>query len=111
MADQNEIYYRYEDSAYDGSVRIYLREFRVVRHTPKGVWIDAWGRNRFILVGARKSFAHPTPEEAKKSFLARKQRQISILTYQLKQANAAYSAVTKDRDQFPLNPSFLEKDQ
>ena len=92
-----ELWYRYYDyrtaapvDEYDeiygaSSAAIGLQKFGVTRHTPKGVWIDYHGNPRdekFILTAANKRFACPTKEEALKSFLARKKRQLSILTNQ-----------------------------
>ena len=91
-----ECWYRYEETTYAGGVdqygdpipgdlgemRIYLREIEVVRHTPQGVWLE-YGRNKyageaFFRKGSKRQFACPTIEEAKISFIARKQKQASI---------------------------------
>lgn len=58
-------------------VRIYLSTYRVIRETPKGVWLQDF-KPRFVLRGARKRFACPTQEEALASFIARKERQADI---------------------------------
>jgi len=61
--------------------------FRVLRETPKGVWLEdggAFGGKRFVLRDARKRFACPTQEEALESFRARKQRQLKILQAQVR---------------------------
>jgi hypothetical protein len=81
-----EIWYRYEDivyaSLYDdgpGRLVVELREYEVLRHTPKGVWLTlGFGDKRFVLRGARKRFACPTKLEARESFIARKTRQMKI---------------------------------
>ena len=65
----------------EGGVIIHLRKFRVMRPTPKGVWLDLYGNRevqRFVLKDARKRYACPTLEEAQVSFLARKRRQLTI---------------------------------
>lgn len=87
--------YRYEERRYapslderdnpipgSGRTEIILMEFKVIRSTPKGVWIGDWG-DRFVLLSARKRYACPTIEEALESFLARKRRQARILEKQL----------------------------
>jgi hypothetical protein len=62
-----------------------LREFAVVKETPKGAWIAGpFGlTKRFVRLDARKRYACPTVEEARESFMARKKRQIKILKTQL----------------------------
>lgn len=56
--------------------------FEVIKTTPKGVWLA----DRFCLRDARKRFACPTLHEAIESFVARKDRQIRILSNQLASA-------------------------
>ena len=56
----------------------------VTKTTPKGVWLG----NRFVLRDVRKRFACPTLHEALESFVARKDRQISILSNQLSKAES-----------------------
>lgn len=62
--------------------RLEAQWFEVVKTTPKGVWIAG----RFCLRDARKRFACPTLHEAIESFVARKDRQIRILSNQLSAA-------------------------
>lgn len=110
-----EIWYRYEDVAYSSypnemgdchgpaTIAVELREHRVVRRTPKGVWLDL-GLPRFVLVGARKQFAWPTREEALTSFVARKRRQIRIHEAQASRARRALEiAATIDPSVRPLD--------
>ena len=75
-------WFRYEDSIGYGP-EIWLRQFRVIRTTPKGVWLDDYGRERFVLNDAHKRFAYPTIELARKSFLIRKRRQLVHLKNQI----------------------------
>lgn len=83
--------YRFIDTATENGVNVYRQEYRVVRETPCGVWIDdySFAKGRFVLLGTRKQFAHETPDEAAQSFLARKKRQVGILTHQLYRAKDA----------------------
>lgn len=85
-----EVYYRYSDRVRDGILQIDLREFPVVRHTPKGVQllIDEV-KTKFVRNSAKRKFAHPTKEEALQRFRDRKETQIKILEAQLKQARQA----------------------
>ena len=84
--------YRYEDVMYAGPVdeygdnsgpgelRVELREYEVVKTTPKGAWIrrSSIDSKRFVNLQARKKYACPTIEEAAESFRARKNAQIRI---------------------------------
>lgn len=102
--DSRSRFYRYEDYREGAgyvdicgdfimtgtNVKLALRSYPVLRTTAKGVWIDmAWEGEKFILLRARKKFACATKEEALESFLARKERQVSILSRQLKNAQKA----------------------
>jgi hypothetical protein len=105
-------WYRYHDVAYStgydeftdrstGSViEVELKEYEVLRHTPKGVWINAspfrsstslkdLADEKFVLLSARKRFAHPTRKEAMTSFLARKKAQIRIYEARISRAKTA----------------------
>ena len=105
-----EVWYRYEDHLvslgydyeYDRSwgsrVEIRLREFEVLRKTPKGVWIDLGcgvfsGGERFVLASARKRYACPTKEEARESFIARKKAQARIYEAGARRAKEALKAL------------------
>lgn len=76
-----------------GPTRTSLEAYRVIKETPKGVWIDApsndWRDRRFVNKGARKRFACPTVEEAIASYKARKRRQIAILKSRIKKVEEA----------------------
>jgi hypothetical protein len=76
---------------YSSSLEIELEEYPILKRTPKGVWIDTGYSigKKFVNLTARKQFACETIEEAKKSFLARKKKQISILTHQIREAEQA----------------------
>lgn len=93
----SEVWYRYEDrwsSNGDGEVEIHLRKFEVIKHTPKGVWLDldSWRKEkRFVLCEGRKRFALPTKQEARVSFLARKRAEIGHLKTRLRRAELALS--------------------
>lgn len=70
-----EYYYRvFDPYASVGKPR--LARFRVLRRTPKGVWIDEYGVERFILNKARRRWAYPTIELAEDSYRQRKRWQI-----------------------------------
>lgn len=102
-------YYRFQDFGvshgseelgFYSTRQVELREFRVIKETPKGVWIETTfsGDRRFVLTGARKQYACPTVEAARQSFMARKKRQIKILKKQLLNAEDALKAVVLEED-------------
>jgi hypothetical protein len=83
MKNVAEYWFRYDGTVYDeGCVHIYCSEHRVVRRTPKGVWLDAWGIPRFVLNHSRKRWAYPTKTLAFESFCHRKRRQVQHLARQ-----------------------------
>lgn len=101
-AAPREYWYRYDDVAYAapvdeygnprgvGRIEVRLSEFLVLKVTLHGVWLDyitGTAKGRFVLRTANKRFACPTKEEALVSYIARKNRQIAILTAQLRRAN------------------------
>lgn len=91
--DKPAVWYRYEECRHTDGVRVTLREYPVLRKTPKGVWLDTgFGGSRFVLRDAHKRWACPTKDEAEESFKARKRRQIKILRRQLEDAHKALAA-------------------
>ena len=80
-----------------------VRTYPVIRATRCGVWIDDMStRGKFVNLQAGKRYAAPTIEEALQSYKARKRRQVSILSAQLKRATAMLRAAHKACD----NPTF-----
>lgn len=75
-------FYREENACMSNDVlAISVIEFYTVSRTPRGRWIaptwDGEGRfKRFLLDGKGKRYAYPTREEARASFIIRKQREI-----------------------------------
>ena len=103
-ADVPKVMYRYEDkrcAAYDpwsdtlgpSHVKVYLHEYPIINYTPKGVWINDYGNRKFVLSSGRKRFAHPTKEEAKASFIARKIRQAEIYRARVQDAETAIQII------------------
>jgi hypothetical protein len=109
--------YRYQEQSYSIGVDqfdnplpgyhliIELYSYRVIRETSKGVWINDYGKDRFVLLTARKKFACRTKEEALESFIARKNRQIKILSDQLEKAKLAKKYA--ENKQIKKEPSYL----
>lgn len=88
---------------YRGRSVIQLHAFEVLRYTPKGVVLDDGSMNgRFICHNWTKQWAAPTPELARESFIARKKRQVGILSSRLRDAREAHLFVSSDRFD-PLN--------
>ena len=54
---------------------VFVNSFRVMRRTKKGVWIDVWGLEKFVLDGEGRRYAYPTEDAAWASFKVRKMRQ------------------------------------
>jgi hypothetical protein len=105
-----EVWYRYEDivhAYYDRhlatrfgvNVEVVCREYRVVRHTPRGVWLEVPNGSkrgeRFVLNDSYKRFAYAKKGEAKKSFLLRKTRQLHILKGQLQRAEESINVIKR----------------
>ncbi len=84
--------------------RVELDTYRVIRATPKGVWLDSRMGERFVLRGSRKQYACPTKEAALASFMARKRRQIRILEGQLQRAREALAAGNAESDALASPP-------
>lgn len=106
-----DVWYRYVDDLRIGldeyspsEMRVSELTYRVLSVTPKGVWVADDTRStygyvrscygfiqgkRFILKNATARYAYPTKEMALKSYIARKKRQISILSAQIKTAKDA----------------------
>lgn len=109
-----DVLYRYEDVLVTSALGEYgisqvdvkLREYPILKKTAKGMWIDLCGMGpfkratldsgtrRFVLDRSTKQFACKTIQEARKSFVARKCRQISIYKARLGQAERALDVIT-----------------
>jgi len=109
----DEYLYRYEDATYSGGfdeygdyipgssiLKVELREYGIIKRTPKGAWIDYYGDKKFVLLTARKKFACNTIEEAKESFVARKNRQLQILEAQLNKCKSALRIIDKEKGDY-----------
>ncbi len=81
------------DDPYPGyNLEVILKEYKIIKRTPKGVWIRLYDYycgeipKRFVRLSATKKYACESKEEAYESFKARKNRQIAILSEQLQRA-------------------------
>lgn len=108
----SDVYYRFDDylesiGGYDihgewescGSrTVIKLQSFPVLNQTPKGVWIRDWGgEKRFICHNWTKRYALPTVEEARHSYLKRKERQASIYEARARNAREAIALIEANK--------------
>lgn len=63
-------------------LRVEMTWYVVTKRTPKGAWLGS----TFVRLDARKRFACETEKEAIESYIARKRRQVNILSSQLEEA-------------------------
>lgn len=102
-------YYRYTNIRYaspldefdnpigTGRLDVLCQEYQVTKTTKCGVWLtDTYNiiKPFFVLNTAKKRYALPSKKEALESFMARKKRQISILSRQMKDAEEALRIAT-----------------
>jgi hypothetical protein len=93
-------YYRYDDRTYvcidewgeaygSGDTSVECRSYPLLKKTTKGAWIGDKIYKKWVSNTSKKRFAYPTKEEALKSFILRKKRQINILEKRLDRAKIA----------------------
>lgn len=76
-----------------------MYQYKVIKHTPKGVWLDVHGDKTFVLGTARKQFAVPTKELAYLDFLYRSDRYVGIYKARVRTRETAMAhAIGKLRD-------------
>jgi hypothetical protein len=79
-------------------IEIILNEYQIIKHTKCGVWIDLYGRKKFINTNAVKQYAYDTKHKAMVSFKKRKQKQCKILENQLANAKQALFLAMDERN-------------
>lgn len=99
----DDVFYRYDETNFvGGDVRIYLSKYYVVKLTPKGVKINSdkidskfifHEHTKFIGNDWIKKYAHNNKEDALKSFVKRKERQLTILRSQINNVKRALNLV------------------
>lgn len=83
-----EVWHRYDAWRHRDGVELRHKQFAVLGHTPNGVWLErAYDKPCWVKATARKRFAYPTEEEAIRSLIARKERQIAICKHQIDTAD------------------------
>lgn len=72
-----------------GRLVVQVHTYPIISYTPKGAWIDAYGKQKFVNLRAVKQWACGTVSDAREAFHYRKLRQIQILEAQLRTAKEA----------------------
>lgn len=105
--------YRYHDYVTNVGVHVGEYEYKVLKETPRGYWIQLYPSRwenrvsrKWVNKYSKKRFAYPSKEEALASFLARKRRQIQILQSQLDRAKVALSIKSQRTEVSPMNSLF-----
>jgi hypothetical protein len=111
-----DIWFRYEDVKYapslnefdepigEGRLAVEMRQYKVIRETPKGAWISQYWPNtsfssdeeKFVRNNSVKKFAYPTKEEARIGFIARKNAQLRILKAGVSRAEKALALMRQE---------------
>lgn len=83
--------YRYDTSSSDPrDAYPYCHAYQVRRATARGLVIDVWGVEKFVLAGSDgKRFAYTTKEAALRSFVKRKERRLKLLSAAMARETAA----------------------
>lgn len=66
-----------------GTAELHHLKFKVIKTTPKGVWLDVgFSGKRFVLSNAKRQWASPTLPAAIEKFRRRKEKHLAILERQ-----------------------------
>lgn len=93
--------YRYIDIVTEEGVELHLEEYKEIKKTPCGAWVQmvymghAIGKKRFVLDGAGRRLCHQTKDQAWESFKLRKKWQASRAIAQLQRAKYATEQIAK----------------
>jgi hypothetical protein len=72
--------FRYSEECVDGGVKLDLQKTPVTSETPCGYWIYGTVlKRKWVSKTSLKRYAYPTEKEALTGFIARKNRQLSLL--------------------------------
>lgn len=81
--------------------------FEVVKTTPKGAQLNAWGQRKFVLREMQhrgRAFAAPTLEQAREDFIARKTFRINRLQAQINRETRYIELIRYQQGRFSLKP-------
>lgn len=101
----DETGYPLSPSIYDGQLRLWA--FPVLRHTRCGFWIRFESRDRFINRSWTKQFAYLDVSDARRSFAARKQREIRIHQARIRDAEWALKRIEEEAGSPQVSPTKL----
>ena len=92
--------YQVDGNDYELELRLRLLEFPIIKNTPCGYWIAcSWFKNgkKWVSGQTRKRYAYPTTQEARRNYIKRTQRYISILKGKLKVAEEGLKIAKGER--------------
>lgn len=87
--------YRYSRLNEEHAPPIILEVFVVVKESGKSYFISIKGKSRVVSKTARKRFAYPTIEEAKRNFIKRTELSILFLKMHLKNSELFLQQIEK----------------
>jgi hypothetical protein len=105
----DNLMYRYVETHYVDSVLVSIQAYKIVAFTPCGMFINVWGKKKWLSNNWRKKYAYPTVEEAEEAFIKRKERQILILSSQLEDAKLARKIVLNDDSSIFMTGNRLDR--
>ncbi len=83
--------YRAYVSPHNGGI-YWFEELLILKTTKCGVWVDNYGKKKFINTQSRKQYAYATKDEAIVGYIKRTERYIKILQGKLNRAQDELSA-------------------
>ena len=99
----SDVMYRaYIYPAYCDSAKYWFDEFPILKHTKCGVWVDVYGKKKFINTQSRKQYAYATKDEAIVGYIKRTERYIKILQAKLDRARDGLDTAKGTKPQVTL---------
>lgn len=90
------VLFRYTNTLNLETLIVELNSYPIRKETTCGWWIHN-DKPKFVLKGTGKRFAYPTKEQAKESFLRRKQMQIAYAQQTIDLAKAAIARINSEQ--------------
>jgi hypothetical protein len=96
--------YRYEKVCYheelrgwenENNVEIILREFKIIRNTPKGYVIKLGSKEKWVSSTGKKRFAYKLKDDALTNFIKRTNRSILMMKHSIDYAELALLKVNE----------------
>lgn len=113
MPERLPTHYRYGNRSVGSDIYqeeiLYCEVFTTLSETPKGYWIDCYGKKKWVSKTSTKRYAYPTLKEAMFAFKKRKESQIRILTNQLERAKSALAMANDGNTRIARPCSLLEE--